>query len=792
MSTFYLAPAVNKWRRGVIEVFFDTWSAAHLEAGFSEDAAVLIAPLPRPAGVSAGEAEPPVAPSQPIPESTLAWATVVIRPHDIDHGLVMVPSQSTEGNKYLDVELTILEGPYTGRKVCDIIGLEGAEEFVQMGLAKVRHILEVGREIDGFAPTDPKYRLGQVSGTNGEMVLMELNELRCAVKIGVEPGKGQYADKNKIRAYLSPNPASDTHKTWLKLLAGDTAPPAMSARGNGSTRHIVPPAIVTVPLSSPKGIAEAYAGALGAWVGSDRARTGSLTFGAVVGLQTHSGAIETALALFEEVESGGSKAGGPIVDDLEDNEEATVGEEGRQASRSGISRLVQLAGGLVGDPEADGSECQRTLSGGFFPVPLISGGREDEILRSIGGVPAGTIWLDHITELSGVSEAQRPHMDLALLLRAAAKWRLCGGNFDVLVKLPGVVGDRKPVTFVVPGWIPRGELSIVAGDSGLGKSTLFHELALLVGTPTDDREQGREWLGVPVGSIAHGTSILISGEEGAAILDARSKSLGSQGREDIIELPLNGADDPAALLASLRSVPNVVLLVVDPARSFIRGNEDDSGNVDQALSILARYAAETGCAVVVLHHLKKNARPSSPHDAVEGLRGSGAFKARARCAIGMVRRGDLVSIGVAKHNIPPPLYMQTETKRFRRDQNTLRLVAPEGAGVPAAGVEDPAGDVARIVQAVAAARSRGQIVMRSGKRFGIYELALPELDGISRNSVRATAQRALDIGALTITIDGHLVPRGVDDSAVPDVAGVPLATAGTPGTKTQNAVHSTG
>lgn len=178
-----------------------------------------------------------------IPAGTLAWANVTVRPHNLDHGLVLTPSKNTEGNAYLDVELTILDGPFARRKVWDIIMLkstgEKAEKTMGMAMAKVRHILEVGREIDGFSATDAKYRLGQTSGTNGEMVLMELNELRCAIKIGVELGSKKYPqdpsnnerypDKNRVAAYLSPNPASDTFNTFMKLVNGDTAAPATPA-----------------------------------------------------------------------------------------------------------------------------------------------------------------------------------------------------------------------------------------------------------------------------------------------------------------------------------------------------------------------------------------------------------------------------------------------------------------------------------------------------------------------------------------------------------------------------------
>lgn len=164
--------------------------------------------------------------SELIPDGTLAWAIVTVRPHNARDCLT--PSQSSEG-KYLDVELTILEGKYARRKVWDKIGLEGSEKWVARGMSSVRHILEVGRRMTSFEPGQPGYRLG-ASGAVGDMVFMELNELQCAVKIGVEKDKsGNYPDKNSVRAYLSPNPTSDTHKAFQKLVAGETEPAVLAA-----------------------------------------------------------------------------------------------------------------------------------------------------------------------------------------------------------------------------------------------------------------------------------------------------------------------------------------------------------------------------------------------------------------------------------------------------------------------------------------------------------------------------------------------------------------------------------
>lgn len=203
--------------------------------------------------------------SELIPDGTLAWAIVTVRPHNADQGICLVPSKSSEG-KYLDVELTILEGKYARRKVWDRIGLEGSEKWVARGMSSVRHILEVGREIQDYKAGNPAYRLGEQTKTNGDWVFTELNELRCAVKIGIEPGKDGYQAKNVVRSYLSPNPASDTNKAFQKLCAGETdpAPKAAAAAskpawGGGGTSTSAPAAQPTTS-AQPSGGRPSWAG----------------------------------------------------------------------------------------------------------------------------------------------------------------------------------------------------------------------------------------------------------------------------------------------------------------------------------------------------------------------------------------------------------------------------------------------------------------------------------------------------------------------------------------------------
>jgi hypothetical protein len=179
-----------------------------------------------------------------IPDKTLCWAIIKVRPHNLDHGMILVPSKSSD-NKYLDVELTILEGPYARRKIWDFIGYSGKSTgFVSRGWASFRHIVEVGREItDNFVDGNPKYDLTDGQTGLGETPLMKLDGMRCAIMVGIQPGNEQYPnEKNTVRAYLSPNPKSDTYKNFMRLVNGDTAAPAPLASIAPATKASAAPA----------------------------------------------------------------------------------------------------------------------------------------------------------------------------------------------------------------------------------------------------------------------------------------------------------------------------------------------------------------------------------------------------------------------------------------------------------------------------------------------------------------------------------------------------------------------
>ena len=176
-----------------------------------------------------------------IPDGTLAFGILNIRP---SNGNMVTQSKSTEGSAYLDIEVTVSEGPFARRKVWEKIGVAGSEKWTNMGRSAIRSILEVGR---GASQSNMAgYQIADYSALNGLTVAME---------IGIEKEAG-YDDKNRVKAFLTPNPESSTSKKFAKLLemkqagyAGQSA--AVATQTPAAPTWGAPAAAAQAPAATP-------------------------------------------------------------------------------------------------------------------------------------------------------------------------------------------------------------------------------------------------------------------------------------------------------------------------------------------------------------------------------------------------------------------------------------------------------------------------------------------------------------------------------------------------------------
>lgn len=195
----------------------------------------------------------------------------------------------------------------------------------------------------------------------------------------------------------------------------------------------------------------------------------------------------------------------------------------------------------------------------------------------------------------------------------------------------------KPVSWLWPGRIARGKLTIIAGNPGLGKSQITASIAGVVTT-------GGRW---PVhrDQCERGDMLFLTAEDDAADtlrprLEAAAADLG---RVHVIEgviaehtgigeqpsRAFSLQEDLRALAAKLDELGNVAAVVIDPISAYL-GEADSHKNAEvrAMLTPLSDLAARSNVAVIGISHLTKAAGAQ----AIMRVSGSLAFVAAARAA----------------------------------------------------------------------------------------------------------------------------------------------------------------
>ena len=172
----------------------------------------------------------------------------------------------------------------------------------------------------------------------------------------------------------------------------------------------------------------------------------------------------------------------------------------------------------------------------------------------------------------------------------------------------------EPMRWLAARRIPAGDVTILSGDGGGGKTTVALQLAVSV-------ERGRgDWLGTTCES---GAVIFFSGEEPEhemrRRLDRVARKRGCE-PADIENLHFHFADPDACLLAisrrdgtmaptplfeSLRAAAldlRPALIVVDSIAATFGGNQNDRVHARTFVAMFRRLAQEADCAVLLLDH----------------------------------------------------------------------------------------------------------------------------------------------------------------------------------------------
>lgn len=197
--------------------------------------------------------------------------------------------------------------------------------------------------------------------------------------------------------------------------------------------------------------------------------------------------------------------------------------------------------------------------------------------------------------------------------------------------------EAKPVSWLWPGRIARGKVSIIAGNPGLGKSQTTASIAAIVTT-------GGQWP-VDRADCQRGDVVFLSAEDDVAdTLRPRLEAAGADlDRVHVLEAVVNGysgdgrqqrrsfnlQQDIEALSSKLTELREVAAVFIDPITAYL-GSVDSHRNAEvrALLAPLSDLAAEHSVAIIGVSHLNKSAGT----EALMRVTGSLAFVAASRAA----------------------------------------------------------------------------------------------------------------------------------------------------------------
>lgn len=232
-------------------------------------------------------------------------------------------------------------------------------------------------------------------------------------------------------------------------------------------------------------------------------------------------------------------------------------------------------------------------------------------------------------------------------------WRAQIDDAAEPVKFPTlaeIAENLPPVTWLWPGWVPRGMLSLLGAYQGTGKSYFVLDLARAV-------IHGGVW---PDGAevTTRGKVIYVEAEAIPQVTNERAMKLGL----DRNQLYLMMADNGELLdltqakwqdrLVDMATVVRPELIVIDSLSSISSIGQNSVEDTNRLLMFLVGLARYVNCGLLVLHHLRKppGGQLSLPGMSIHDFRGSSHITAMARTILGLtvVQTGRQFSLNGAR------------------------------------------------------------------------------------------------------------------------------------------------
>ncbi|KKL07141.1 hypothetical protein LCGC14_2588990, partial [marine sediment metagenome] len=181
----------------------------------------------------------------------------------------------------------------------------------------------------------------------------------------------------------------------------------------------------------------------------------------------------------------------------------------------------------------------------------------------------------------------------------------------ILIRLSDV--KPEPLTWLWPGRMPLGKVTVISGDPGLGKSVITLDIAARV-------SKGTAWPDLPDTTNPSGSVILLSAEDDVADtirprLDAAEADVSRIAVLEAVRYPNpeSGAwekkmfslrRDLSALEKAIKKLGDVRLIVIDPITAYLDGTDSHkNADVRGLLAPLSELAAKHKVAVLAVSHL---------------------------------------------------------------------------------------------------------------------------------------------------------------------------------------------
>lgn len=202
------------------------------------------------------------------------------------------------------------------------------------------------------------------------------------------------------------------------------------------------------------------------------------------------------------------------------------------------------------------------------------------------------------------------------------------GEFATLEELDSLLGD---IEWLWHPWIPKGFVTMVAGDPGIGKSAIVQHFVKII---TDGGTFPLETTPLPYPS----NTIWIDTEASQQILKVRAKTMGIDKKRvylpvingDILSQANLGFEQDREQIINLIEGVEPELLVLDSLGGSHAKGENKVEDIRPILEFLALLARDYQMAVVVIHHLNKGKIDESPEVSLYRIRGSTVIPAYCR------------------------------------------------------------------------------------------------------------------------------------------------------------------